>query len=1777
MNTKSHIILWGMFLFILNTIGLIWIHHSLVTHKETVRVHSIQWVPDNINPDRIKVTFDRDVALPEAIGNPIADLFKIEPRLDGKWMWASLNAAEFLLASPVGPGREIRLEPSENFKDMTSMRFVPEKALCLRTISLSCVRPRILSSDHHYVTIEMEFNQPVEPGDLLRHTKFYDNTQPQPSQLRDAKILTQSISNKVVLQIPRPASDLLQIVLDENMRGYQADLPLGKTMAYDLKVDPGFIFLRSAVSSNCFETAAAIQLEFSKELNKDATLPPISIKPEVKNLKTRQLNRNLILNGDFEPAKQYYIEIPSTISSAENQTLGKNIQVRVDIPDRDSGIMFVHPGGILSLDSQKILDLKAVNITGLELKSWRIYDNNLVSYLHRNSRDQTSQYVHKKKLELDLPRNEILEFAIELHDLIEPGPGIYYVSASDPDHYWNNDSTLVILSDLAITSKKHSKGVLVWVTSVQRGEPVKNVIVKGLSYQNQVLTQAVTDGNGIAQLEYASINPEKEIWLITAQLEKDLNYIKPAESQWVIDDVDQSGRPWPQSLEIMLYSERGVYRPGDEIHLTGIVRDKNGRIPPVMPFTLKTLRPDGKEVENTLVKAIENGQGIFHKSIRTTTDFQTGIYTFRVTLPGSEEVLGTTQASVEAFIPLRMKVESRTSMDRYGPTEIPSLHVTGQYLWGQPASDLPVNIHGLLEPRQFQSETYSSYYFGVPAARSSIAVPQVSQKLDEQGEAAITITLPDSLKAGLYKLYLTATVTEPGARSVSSNTSTLVDTSDHHIGLKTLADQIIPPNEPVHIEWVSLTGQEQPCVTSQLSYELFSIEYHTVLKVVNQKRVWQSEEKLSSVKAGPIASENQHQGAFDINCPASGYYRLRVQDAKTASAAEIDFYASADAAKHSLKMNEPEHLEIITDRKDYLPGQEVGVLIRSPVSGKAWITIETDHVVHYQFAQLKGNSLELTLPISDAVRGSACISAMVVRGIDPNQKDWLPHRAYGMNRIRIDHHARQLPVTIEAPDKIEPEQNIAVTVSSSIAADPNHPPMIHLWAVDEGILLASDYKTPDPFHFFFLPRRPGVFSSDLYGHLLPDYDRPKSMMHIGADDSSAEVLRRNPVPTRYRQPNVIWNQVLPADEKGRLQVQMKLPPLIGQLRLMAVAVDQDRYGQSQKPLICSRDLMVESSCPRFAAPGDIFMIPVKIFNASTKPISVKLDVEITGPLRIEMPENRTFLVAPQKPCSLLLKAAALEIGPVDLKISAEQLDAMGSPPLAADAVSHFSIRPSTALHSEIVFRTIEAGESLTISPSDSFIAGTERLNLKVFSSPSIQLAPALEQLIGYPYGCVEQTTSRLFGLLNARHILDPARADSLAMMIQAGFMRLWGMQTRSGGLSYWPGETQSYPWGSVYAGWCLMEARKAGYTIDSRFSDELMGYLETLLGDSNTDEIDYSTRALLCRVLADYGRPPVGWMNSLAERKDRLDIAGLAHLAAAFHKIGQKDAALELLPVRDVNLAIPTSTSGCLTSGLCQQSILLSVLLEMDSSQDMMDALAADIGRAQSNGAWQSTLENAAAITALSRYQIQASRPEPDFTGQILFPDGPAVFDHKQPYVYPSVKIDKSVSVTTQGTGRIYIARTSEGLVRPDLLKPYDKRISVKRTWLDREKKIIDPNQLKVGDLVHVEIELTLKDNRWVDNIAVVDALPAAMEVENPRLASSAQQEGYEEDPIRTEFLDDRVILFCSAGPEKQTYRYALRVIASGTFEIPPIQASCMYDPSVASMGTPGTLTVKSE
>ncbi|MHC4286592.1 MAG: hypothetical protein ACYSWZ_27085, partial [Planctomycetota bacterium] len=730
--------------------------------------------------------------------------------------------------------------------------------------------------------------QPVDPEDLLRHVKFYDDKSS--GELGGAICLTKKPEEKLVVRVRRPHSNKMRIVLDERLAGHEAELSLDRKIVRTLAIASGFSLLNTRTDTPNLDEIISVRLQFSHRLNREQKIPKITVEPSVEKLKVLRSYRTLRVNGKFEPGKSYKIKVPG------------------------------HEKGFLSPLGNLTLDIKAANVEAINFKSWRVHQNNLVPHLHGNSAGITSRFLLEKTVKVNTPHNKVEKLAVNLQELIPGGKGIYRIKASATNRKWYSAPALVTITDLAITAKTERNGSLVWVTSLRTGKPVAGVRLMALTHNNQTLATAKTDASGIARLKFTTSGPDGGLWVITAEKDDDLSYLRPADNRWVINDVEQSGRAY---------------------------------IPPTFPLAVKVIRPDGRQIDEIITEHKENSQGIFHIKFPTRNDGQTGSYRFRVTLPGSKQILGSTHVFVEAFVPLRMEVKSEPTAERFGPNEPPTVNVSGRYLWDQPAAKLPVKVQGSLRKIAFNSKKYPDFHFSTGKKSKHISVPTCTGQLDNQGKTNLEIQPPKSLEAGIYRMALSATVTETGGRSVSSNMSAILDNLDHHIGLRLPTGRMVEANEPVSVDWVSLTGDEKPNGPGEMEVRLVEVEYDTVLKEVNRRRVWQSVEKINEIKTRQISMTADSKGSFQITCPDAGKYRIIVTDKKTKSGTKLDFYACEHAAgPQSLAMNQPERLEVVTEKKTYLPGETAKVLVRSPLPGTLLLTVETDHVVDLVIAEM---------------------------------------------------------------------------------------------------------------------------------------------------------------------------------------------------------------------------------------------------------------------------------------------------------------------------------------------------------------------------------------------------------------------------------------------------------------------------------------------------------------------------------------------------------------------------------------------------------------------------------------------------------------------------------------------------------------------------------------------------------------------------------------------------------------------------------------------------------
>ncbi|HEX8915823.1 MAG TPA: alpha-2-macroglobulin family protein, partial [Humisphaera sp.] len=1057
-------------------------------------------------------------------------------------------------------------------------------------------------------------------------------------------------------------------------------------------------------------------------------------------------------------------------------------------------------------------------------------------------------------------------------------------------------------------------------------------------------------------------------------------------------------------------------------------------------------------------------------------------------------------------------------------------------------------------------------------------------------------------------------------------------------------------------------------VTRAVTVTLYRQEWNNTLVHERGRYRYQTTRLLEPV-GDPVAVKlTNGRGEVELTAPTGGSFVVLARDAETKAEASMSFYATAPYWRETVSRQDPEKVELMLlpplpalpvdavkaavaagdyekawttaaaglqkfvaagmDRRAaggagrarpaYAVGQQPRVLVRSPFAGRLLLAVETDGVVSRQVIDMPASQVVVPVDVTDACRPNAFVTATVVRAVDPNAA-WRAHRASGVVRLPVDPADRKLVARIDAPTEIRPETTLSGTVKLTDAAGrPAAGAAVTVAAVDEGILQLTRHQTPDPLAYFTAARALGVKAADLYGLLMPEVPKPDREKAAGGDGEAEMDAGRHASPTNAKRVEsvALVTGVLHADADGIARFDLPVGRFAGKLRLMAVAYTgtdpagatarASKFGSADANTLVRSPVMVQSSWPRFAAPGDRFVVPLTVFNGSGSDgiatVRVMLDAAAGGKPPVASADGRATIEVPA------LAVPAGKDATVFVDVAAGQ--AVGVARVRVEVAMNgerftesleLPVRPAAPELTEGGFVAATPAAAAKVAPPDAVLDGTRQLQVRVTPWPSLNLPKGLQYLERYPYGCAEQTTSGAFPLVALADLgerLDPGTFDRerVGMKVQAGVLRLMGMQTADGGLGMWPGARESWPWASVYAAHFLVEAQAAGHAVPDDFRDRLLGYCRGLLDEASSSADRVQAQAYACYVLSLAGKPPRASMSRLTDLLDRTTRAdqqddpewhGLqtgtarSHLAMAWLAAGRRDLAGAMVPKVLPNAAGPRRLGGNLASPVRDQAVLLSAMIAVSPDAPEVAGLAQRLADAGAKGEWRSTQETAVALCALGRY-VRAVGKAPAYDHVELWAAGQklAEADGGKPLAWDVPKggaVPKDLEVRVGGAkdARAFVTWLQHGVPTAPPAAA-DNGMQVRRAYTDKDGKPVDPAKLASGDLVRVE--LTLTTPAPLQNVVIDDLLPAGLEVENARLESGAAvaavagprgRRGRDDrlepnafNPIFVGPRDDRMVVVGHVG-SAGTWRfsYLARAVSPGEFVAPPVRAECMYDP----------------
>ncbi len=1735
----------------------------------------------------------------------------IVPPVNGSWTWKTPNVLSFQASYKFNMATDykITLKPENFLKPGDSLGGKTEFEV--RTDKFKIVQATVVEEPvpdkKNTVTLvgTIDFNYAVDPGVVARKIRLIEVPSAKGGEELSIPVkLITDYWNTTIKWSSDPIEKMAQerefkLVIVGDLTPAEGNVELGSDYVEKILLGSKDKLAVRSVEPKSEYPKSSIEMGFSSSVSPDIAAEYISVDPKV-NYTVKRVQNDLILTGDFVPGSKYQLSIAKGLPALDDAVLREEYKKEIQFADLAPKIEFESPGMFLDAKGTQAVVLKSINLDSIDLTVDRVYLNNLFflfqSYGYSVWRDEFYQgtvgdYLGGRMAEeLDFKiankLNQQVSTVLNLQKYIPQNePGLYQVGILPKGEY-QGVQKWVLITDIGIVAKKGKDDFLVWTSSFSNLGPVTGADVRVISDQNQLIARGKTDAKGIFRAaglsdKFLSNKP----YMVTVEKGGDFSFL-------ILDNmaIDTSGLdvggavPSTQGYTAYVYGERDIYRPGETVEGVAVVRDSNLNTPSPMPVVLKQKDARGRVVKT--IKETINEEGLVSFSIPIPEFAPTGNNTLEV-LAG-DELIGQYLFQVEEFIPDRIRVKIETAEDNVPLGKELAYEVRGAYLFGPPASGLSVQTLVDLVERPFLPEGYKGYVFTNPDRKyDAKEIFRSEGNLDADGVKKFTVNIPEGLRpASSLQAQVTARVQEAGGRGVNALRKINVDPYPYYLGLKRKTpDQYAEPGKEIEFEYVALApkgeGTEE-VKTGGLKAEFYKDVWNTVLRRTSTGN-YKYESKRDSVLINSMTIDSgAPKGSFVFTAPEFGSYRVVLTDPKGGASTQVQFYASGWGFSPWAVEN-PARIDLDLEKKEYMPGETAKVQVRAPFSGKLLITVERDGVYYTETHSLDGNTATIEVPVSEKYRPNAYITATLVRGVkelEPGSAG----RAFGAIPINVDRTANDIDVEITAPEEIRPLTPLEIGVKTLPGAT------VTIAAVDEGILQLIDQKTPDPFTFFYRKLALEVTAYDTFSLLLPDVSLGLSPPG-GGFGAKKEMQFLSTQGIRRVKPVAFWSGVLKTDAQGKATFKLDMPQFQGAVRIMAVAVRGEEFGSSEKFTRVKSPIVILPTVPRFFSLNESVVIPVSVRNDTKKDGTITVDTVIEGPASVsEMKGGSDKQKTPSTAKEAKMEVEIPNGGEKTVYFVIDTVDETGALAIKTTASGNgestssdidVSILPDLPIRREEKLGSLKTADTeLPIENVDSYRTGTIKRDLYISKIPLIQFSGKLEYLLQYPYGCLEQVTSRVFPLIYLSDIakqVDPdvfKKADPAAM-VQEGIRQMGTMQVEGGGFSLWPGGVDAEPWASIYAAHFLVEARKAGYFVDDSLYSGAIEYVRNIVKakpDYSTGELERAVYGLY--VLSRDGKPDLSTMDFIRDRhKDELTVESRALLGGAYAASGNAAALEELLKgLNDVE-EVARQTGGNFNSTIRNRAILLLAILDVNPDDPRVPALVERLSRDAELNEWWTTQESSFALLAIGQF-VKRQSEAPPYTGKVYVGDEEkATFSSEETLSLTDIAGDKPIRIKMDEgykEGSAFYSTLTSGFPTRKGFQPAQDGLLVQREFLTRDGAPVDPANIVQGDLIVVRTKMQSSSGP-LQNVVIENLLPSGFEVENPRLKTTetlSWATGDSVEPAYMDIRDDRILIFTDL-PDAKWYNYyaLLRVVNPGTFTVPPVQAEAMYSPNVRFTG----------
>lgn len=1355
-----------------------------------------------------------------------------------------------------------------------------------------------------------------------------------------------------------------------------------------------------------------------------------------------------------------------------------------------------------------------------------------------------------------------------------------------PSYYMNSDRIAacnVFASNLGMIVKRNSLNKLwIAVSNILDTKPIGKAQVTAYNFQLQPIGKGETNGEG-----FVEITPNGVPFIIVAESEKQKAYVRVVDGEeQSVSRFDVGGKDIQKGLKGFIYGERGVWRPGDTLHISFILEDREKRIPDKHPVALEIYNPRGQFY--TKMISTQGMNGFYTFDVPTQATDPTGLWNAYIKVGGTTFHKG---LRIETIKPNRLKINlalpkvlQATDKDFYAP-------LTSTWLTGATASKLKAKVEMSLSKVNTQFKNYGQYIFNNPATDfTTIKTDIFDGTLDAEGKANVMLKVPTATEApGMLNATFTTRVFEPGG-DASIYTQTIPFspfTSYVGINLNQPKGKYIETDKDHVFDIVTVNTQGQLVNSSNLEYKIYRIGWSWWWE--NSGESFGTYINNSSIT--PVASGNlQTKGGkasfkFRIDYPSWGRYLVYVKDKESGHATGGTVYVDWPEWRGRSSKTDPSGIKMLAfslNKDSYEIGETATAIIPAAAGGRALVSIENGSTVLRQewIEVSNGGDTKYTFKITPEMTPNVYLHISLLQPHAQTVND-LPIRMYGVVPVFVTNSQTVLQPQIQMPEVLRPETNFNVTVSEKTGK-----PMTYTLAiVDDGLLDLTNFKTPDPWNDFYSREALGIRTWDMYDNVLgASAGSYSSLFSTGGDatlkPADAKANRFKPV-VKFVGPFYLG--------KGKSQTHtLKLPMYVGSVRAMVVAGQEGAYGNAEKTAFVRTPLMMLSTLPRVLSIQEEITVPVNIFAMENQVKNVTVSLQASGGGVQIVGANQQSLKFSQPGDQLVF--FTLKTGSKTGKATIH-LTANGGGQQTKETIE-IEVRNPNPVVTLRNSQWVEAGQSKELSYNLSSSSANNQIKLEVSRIPSVDISRRFDFLYNYQHHCTEQLTSKALPLLFIGQFktIDKIEAEKIKTNVQEAIRQIYGRQLPNGGFVYWPGNAVADEWISSYAGMFLTLAQEKGYAVHSNVLNKWKRFQRAAAQNWRMPQ-DASgwqqwqselQQAFRLYTLALAGAPEYGAMNRMKEQAG-LSIQAKWRLAATYALTGKMKPAEELVYNAETTVSPYSSMNQIYGSSDRDEAMILETLILMNRERDALQQ-AKVVSKNLSQEEWFSTQSTAFALMAMGRLAEKLSGTL-DFVWTWNDKQQPAVKSAKAVFEKEIATTPKSgmIAVKNQGKGALSVDLITRTQLLNDTLPAISDNLRMDIRYANLNGTPISVNDIIQGtDFMAITSISNISGTSDYTNLALTHIIPSGWEIYNERMVApeteSVAADGSGKSVSKYNYLDirdDRVLTYFNLRRgETKVFTVRLQATYAGNFILPAVQCEAMYDVNVQARSKAGRTTV---